>query len=587
MRRRNYKKENEVSIPQPQPLQSVFHPPPKNSPLLHHKKSSPTRPTLFIPSGNELILKPIQSTKAHFFDAYSKGKWNLSKVPCPPFLDDIGYMKPPESFNEISRSESVSNYMSLPHWKKIQYFTRIISKLKKEFKINGVSISLIDKDKCFYKFETTLDLNCVPRCIAIDSHAILSSGSFVLLDASKDWRTMKNPLVTESPFIKFYCGVPLLAPNNDVIGILAIFDARAKLSFNEDNCKTLVSTSKDLMDFLNAPLDDGNLNPKYFKGGQLVDSLLLYGNSDKKAALKELRKEIGRPTSGKSSLVFEKDGSGGPYNANQITRFLRFNKQENEEEFNTDQLERAQRIKSFENHQDKYEEAEIKKNLRPINGHIIKQKELWKSLFSLGSLNKAASALCSTLGEFYKFDFVFILEIRIAEQCCIQKEYFPSNEDKIDYASFKYSNKITKSKSPNDEFMTRMTGIYDRKILDHSKNSGKAASTNSPTTQFFERSIHYKAFLSEFGLEYINPRLNTIYNYGIIMPFFRHESKLLKHTSSRSKANNKNVELYLRSGGFLIGLFSELIKEEVDSEVISAIFDHSATFRKIYISTTQ
>ncbi|KAI5966414.1 uncharacterized protein KGF55_000723 [Candida pseudojiufengensis] len=583
MNRRYYKSEHDVVL-SPQQVQSVFLPTPIQADQ-HTRKNSPSKPSLFIPHGNELILKPIQSTRAHFYDAYSKGKWNLSKVPCPPFIENVGYMKPPESYNEITRSESVSNYMNLPHWKKIQYFTKIISKLKKTFKINGVSISLIDKDKCYYKFETTLDLNCVPRCVAIDSHAILSSGSFVLLDASKDWRTRKNPLVTESPFIKFYCGAPLLATNNDVIGIIAIFDSKPKLSFSEENCRALMSVSSDLMDFLNSSLEDDSSIAK-IKTREIMDSLLLYGNSDKRAALKELRKEIGRPTSGKSSLIFEKDGSGGPYNANQITRFIRFNKQGEQNDLTKNRNERNRKLKSFESQQANYEEQDLKLTLMPKHNQLIKQKELWKSLFALGSLNKAASSLCTTLATFYKFDFVFVLEIRIAEQCCIPKEYFPANENKIDLGSFKYANKITKSKYPKDEFMTRMTGMYKHKSPDHLKHSSNAILTNSPTNSFFEKSIHYKAFLSEFGLEYINPRVNTIYNYGIIMPFFRHDSKLLKHNSSSTR-NCKNIDLYLRSGGFLIGLFSELVKEEVDSELISAIFDHSVTFRKIYISTTQ
>ncbi|KAI3406317.2 hypothetical protein KGF56_000797 [Candida oxycetoniae] len=491
---------------------------------------------------------------------------------------NVGYMKPPESYNEISRLDAVSKYINLPHWKHTQFFTKATTKLKKNFKVCGVSISLIDNYKCHFKVETLLDTSSVPRCVAIDSHAILSNGYFVLLDASQDWRTSSNPLVTGAPYIKFYCGVPLAAKNNEIIGILAIFDKKPRNSFGDEARKALKVVSEEIMDWLNTPLDTIH-RPKYFD--HVSDSFLPYGNKDKKKALLELKNEIGRPTSGRSSLIFEKDGSGGPYNQNQNFRFIKFDK--------GDKVDPA-----MTSHSRCSPKLPLQSQSPPSQ---LTDKELWQFLFSVGTLKKAATALAKILATTYKFDFVYILEIRVAEPCCIVKEFFPANEEKIDFESFAYSTKVTKSKDLQDEFMTREIGAYLAKsnnITEQQQSSSQqqqqqqqpAGSNGTTMNRFFENSIHYKAFISEFGLEIKNPKANTVYNHGLLMPFFRHDAKLVRRNATVSAKDSKKnvVDLYLRSGGFLIALFSEKTRE-FDVDLVSEIFNHSCIFRKIYIAT--
>lgn len=490
-------------------------------------------------SSKDLLLTPIILTKSHFIDAYSKGKWNVSKVPCPPCMPNNGYMKPPESYNEPSRLNAVSQFIELPHWHEMTIFKRSLSKLRKTFQVPGVALSMIDNYKCHFKIETMLNTSYVPRCIAIDSHAILSQGYFLLLDATKDWRTRANPLVTSSPYIRFWCGVPLITSTQEVVGVLSIFDRFSKDNFNEENCSVLESASKEIMSLLETPLSEIMFK---FSGysARTNNTDFVYVNED----LKDLQKQIGRATSSKSSLVFEKDGSGGRYSQNNNYRFIKYGPSSIKLGVTSNELENEE-----------------------LSNALIKERDLWQFLFSVGSMKKAGSVLCRILATNYQFELVYILEIRIAEPYLIAKEFFPGHADNVEAESFQHFNKLTKRKNVHDEFMTRVIGF---------------CGTNF-TTQHFESSIHYKAFMSEFGIEYKNLRGNSFYNRGILLPFFRNNSVLVKKKST--VVDKRFSDVYLRSGGFLIALFSVNLYKDIDNDLVSNIFNHASTYRKIYICT--
>lgn len=72
------------------------------------------------------------------------------------------------------------------------------------------------------------------------------------------------------------------------------------------------------------------------------------------------------------------------------------------------------------------------------------------------------------------------------------------------------------------------------------------------------------------------------------MPFFRHNSKIVrKHRikSANSVNEDGNIDVFLRSGGYLIGCFNECSKNEAFSaNKISLMFECAGILRKIYIS---
>ncbi len=90
-------------------------------------------------------------------------------------------------------------------------------------------ISLLDADRQWFKARIGLSMAQNPREHAFCAHAILEPRDVLLVtDATKDKRFCQNPLVTGTPGIRFYAGVPLVAPDSEVVGTLCVIDAKPR-----------------------------------------------------------------------------------------------------------------------------------------------------------------------------------------------------------------------------------------------------------------------------------------------------------------------------------------------------------------------
>ncbi|GMM36187.1 hypothetical protein DASC09_035120 [Saccharomycopsis crataegensis] len=459
-------------------------------------------------------------------EAYSKGKWNLSVVPCPEFLTNRGLMIPPESYKESIRVKTVQQYMASKQWEyRSNDLEKIISRAAQMGSASGACISLIDETKQIVKCGHSSVREC-PRQMSIDGHAILSSQYFIILDASTDWRFANNPLVKNYPKIRLYAGVPLVASNKQVIGILSIFDGFPRSEFNSFCIQELQIMAREIMSILDSTYQSET-------AGSQSQALKNIPSENRK----DLINQVGRATGVKNSTfntipVYEKDGSGSSYVQNHNFRFGKH----------------------------KFTEQDI------FNA------ELGKMLAESGDFKLAANLLCKIILERLNLSAVYIMEIRVVGVFEIDPDYFPKRNE-VEAEDFKFAEMLRKVE--REHVITRVVDSYPDEI------SGELKGDESESSQ----SLHYKALSSEFGISVRSTIRNCNCGNGVCLPFYRRPSKLVR--KEKIHINDQifePIELYLKSGGYIIGAFSE--NDGVTThEDINYILNATDIYRKMYIDS--
>ena len=107
-------------------------------------------------------------------------------------------------------------------------------------------ISLVDRDRLWFKSRAGLETRQIPREGSFCTSAIDSPNLFQVPNARNDPRFAQNALVTGPLGIRFYCGVPLLDSSGHRLGMLCVLDQRAR-RLSDIQCNALTQLASVVM----------------------------------------------------------------------------------------------------------------------------------------------------------------------------------------------------------------------------------------------------------------------------------------------------------------------------------------------------
>ena len=196
--------------------------------------------------------KPAPSMRwADFLNKYRAGSVKVDQRPVD-MPEDEAFLRAPIPQDEKERQLAVYKYGfsdqplhnegvpqdgSEPVQENLSLF-RICNIARTQFQVNVALISLLDDECQYFKSESGMEahgmkeLTQLPRDISFCGHTILNKAPMVILDTTQDWRMVNNPLVAQPPHVRFYAGVPIVAPEGYALGTLCIIGLEPKTSFD-------------------------------------------------------------------------------------------------------------------------------------------------------------------------------------------------------------------------------------------------------------------------------------------------------------------------------------------------------------------
>lgn len=120
------------------------------------------------------------------------------------------------------------------------------------FNVPISTVTIIDRDRQWFKASVGLSVRETPREIAFCHQAIQQKEPLIVSDTKKDTRFANNPLVTEQPHLGFYAGVPLRNAEDLAIGTFCIMDSVPKTlsSKDIDILKVLANQAAKLLELM-------------------------------------------------------------------------------------------------------------------------------------------------------------------------------------------------------------------------------------------------------------------------------------------------------------------------------------------------
>jgi two-component sensor histidine kinase len=150
--------------------------------------------------------------------------------------------------NEDRRMEAVKRYDILDS-PADGAFDRVTAIAARRFGVPISIISIVDHDRIWFKSHHGLNVEQIGRDPGLCASAILNIEPHIITNASKDARSLANPLVAGDFGLRFYAGVPLRTSDGYNLGTLCVIDKEPR-PVTEDQIADLKDLAGMVMDQL-------------------------------------------------------------------------------------------------------------------------------------------------------------------------------------------------------------------------------------------------------------------------------------------------------------------------------------------------
>ena len=125
--------------------------------------------------------------------------------------DEVGRLRALERLNIVDSAEESP-------------FESVVELVRQVLRVPICAVSLVDADRQWFKASRGLNVRETSRDISFCNHAIKRVTPFIVSDATRNPVFASNPLVTGSPHIRSYAGIPLRTVEGYNIGTLCAID---------------------------------------------------------------------------------------------------------------------------------------------------------------------------------------------------------------------------------------------------------------------------------------------------------------------------------------------------------------------------
>lgn len=134
---------------------------------------------------------------------------------------------------EIKRLETLRKYdiLDTPPDGTYDHIVKLVAKL---LNVPIAIVSLVDTDRIWFKSAFGLNVQQIPREEGLCASAIFSKDFYMVENALKDPRTLRNSLITSELGLRFYAAVPLTTSDGFNLGTLCVLDKKPRILNNTE-----------------------------------------------------------------------------------------------------------------------------------------------------------------------------------------------------------------------------------------------------------------------------------------------------------------------------------------------------------------